>query len=491
MNRRRAAAGLAASLICGSGCALGPSALPETTRSAAPPASPPPAAPAPVAQAAMSPQPTRPPIAAPAPAPAPVAASIPALTPTPAPEAPTTPTSLNAPELPPVETAQAVAPPTIHDPAVSRVSLPASTDTARPLPARAPSPAGETPGSQPMAAAIPGGSENPGKPATMIAARVGDSVITLRELKRIVRERIQGRAEFSQLTDDQKNQLAREALEFLIDRAMLVQAARKDLKNPKQWDMFKEYVDKAWLDRELPSLIKRAKVADEYELDRQLKERGESLAEKREAFLLDTMSREYAMMKLQPKMEPPRLPEIYAYYRENLSSFDRPAQVSWREIFVPIDAEHNRDQAKQTADTALARLQRGEAFASVAKELSRSARAADGGLWQTGYDSYASTAVNEQLKQLPINQNSELIEDGRGFYIVRVEARRAAGPAPFEEVERQITEALMARNYEQRLTTFLKELRRQTPISSPLFEGTPSEPTQVRAGEATASRSSR
>lgn len=326
--------------------------------------------------------------------------------------------------------------------------------------------------------------ERPGKPATRIAARVGDTVITLHELEKVVKDRVhaqkQQQEEGQSISRDQVNQIARESLEYLIDRALMVQAARRELTKPKQWEMFKEYVVKEWNDDELPSLIKRAGVHDAYELERVFAERGESLEERRDSFLLNAMAREYAGMKLRNKITEPGLPEVYAYYRENLHSYDQAAQVTWREIFLPIDDQNDRDTSLRRAQDLHQRLGRGDDFAALARQFSRSPKAPEGGLWQTGYESFGSEVVNRALKQLAPGQLSPVLEDPKGFYIIRVEAVREAGPKPFQEVQRSIKLALMSDVSEQAMKEFLNDLYHTIPVSSPLFEGTVTEPKQIR-----------
>ena len=50
--------------------------------------------------------------------------------------------------------------------------------------------------------------------------------------------------------------------------------------------------------------------------------------------------------------------------------------------------------------------------------------------------------VNAALKSLPIGQSSGVIASPESFHVVRVEGRRAAGPASFEEVQDKIRPCL-------------------------------------------------
>ena len=54
---------------------------------------------------------------------------------------------------------------------------------------------------------------------------------------------------------------------------------------------------------------------------------------------------------------------------------------------------------------------------------------------ETSPGGYGIQAVNKALETLPIGQLSGVIEGPDGFHIVKVEKRRPAGPASFEEVQ--------------------------------------------------------
>ena len=322
--------------------------------------------------------------------------------------------------------------------------------------------------------------DDPGEPATLIAARVGDSIITIRELKRAIRERMQGGPGWSQISKAERNQRGREILEYLIDRQILIQAARDELKKPKQWDTLKEMMMRIWTEKELPAMIRRTKSTDEFDLSKKLAERGESLDEYRETFLLEEMARAYLSEKVRNKVQQPDLPEIYRYYRENLDRFQRSAQISWREIFIPTGDNSPESTALAQAETALQRVLSGEDFKLVAKAMSKSPRAQDGGFWQTTPGGFGSESVNAALDKLQVGQVSAVVKDPKGLYIVKLESRRAAGPAPFEDVQTQINEALMNAQFEKAMKVFVEKTQSRIVVVSPLFDGTPYAPKQSR-----------
>ena len=93
------------------------------------------------------------------------------------------------------------------------------------------------------------------------------------------------------------------------------------------------------------------------------------------------------------------LPEMLKYYNEHLhdKEYDRPAQITWRELVVEKGHHPNPADARRKADNLLARLNRGEDFATLARTESEgpSSIRAQGGLMQTSPGSYAVEAVNQ------------------------------------------------------------------------------------------------
>lgn len=311
---------------------------------------------------------------------------------------------------------------------------------------------------------------DPGREAAQVAARVGDTIITVRELKRAIRDRLGPNSSWNQLSREHKDALGRSALDALVDRALILQAARKKFDKPKQWETFREYFETLWTDRELPALLRRFHCENEIELRRKLESLNDSLDERRETFLQEQMARAYLSEILRHKVAPPDFRQIYGYYRSHRNRFDRPAEITWREIRLSADRYPDHAQRRARAEQILTRLQLGDDFASLARQFSDSPKASAGGLWKTSPGGFASQAVNDALERLAPGQISGLIDDPKAIYIIRLEHRRPAGPAPFEEVQTEIAEALQGQAFEAALDRYLRELKAVVPISYPLLD---------------------
>jgi len=298
-----------------------------------------------------------------------------------------------------------------------------------------------------------------GKPA----AWVGEEVITLHELTVVFKQRRKGMAAGQELSEEMRYYMAKTVLNDMVDRALVLQEAKRDLKDAKKFQKFMELADAQFYEEEVPPLLRQSATANVHELKTKMEERDESLDELREQFRLEFLSRGYMEQKLGPKMKVD-LHEMRDYYKAHLKDFDQPAQVTWREVLVEVEKSRNRSEARAKADALLARLRSGGDFAALAKAESDGPNRSDGGLWKTSPGSYSVPAVNAALESLPAGKVSPVIEGPTSYHIVMVEDRRPAGPASFAEVQDKCHHAIRRKKVNQETAAYLEKLRRRTVV---------------------------
>ena len=112
-------------------------------------------------------------------------------------------------------------------------------------------------------------------------------------------------------------------------------------------------------------------------------------------------------------------------------------------------------------------LKRGEDLAKLARSQSDGPTGSRnrGGLMETSPGGYAVVPVNSALMSLPIGQISGVIEGPQSFHIVKVENRRPAGPASFEEVQDKIKPIVQNQKILAERTAYINKLRRKTLIT--------------------------
>jgi parvulin-like peptidyl-prolyl isomerase len=353
---------------------------------------------------------------------------------------------------------------------------------AAPAPAPAPTPA-PPPGSAMRSDPGP----RPGRYIGMTIATAGDEAIGLRELEDSVREWQRTNLPPGQrLQPDQVNELATSLLEQLIDRALLTQEAQLTLlKGDKQRQMFNDFVDKQWKEQEVPRLLRKHDAKDELALRVKLVEQNRSIDLMKQTYRREVLAREFLHQQLKGRVVRPELPQLWAYYRQHLSQFDRPARVVWREILVRQGPE-GPQAARSRAEAILGRLRSGVDFATVAKADSQGPTAAKGGLWETQPGASAAPGVNAALEGLPLNAVSPIIEGPRGLHIVRVEARQPAGPAPFEAVQNEIAKTIQEQLFTKAVDEYTRDLRARSLVTYQF--GRPPAPRDAAARRVGASR---
>jgi len=308
-------------------------------------------------------------------------------------------------------------------------------------------------------------------------ARVGDEIITYHDLVLATRESLskyslpRGKEFDTQHQIEMANQinmLKIDALEGLIERSMLYQEAKHHIKDPKVLDRINEEADRIWHDNEILPLQREYNVDSEQQLKERLASRGRSLDSMRQSFRQLYLSRSFLHEKLRDRVNV-ELPDLLKYYEEHRAKheFDRSARITWRELVVEVPKYQTREAARRKAEGLLKSLQQGEEFAKLARAQSDGLASSRnrGGLMETSPGGYAVAAVNRAIESLPVGQVSGLIDGPESFHIVKVEARRAAGAASFEEVQDKIKPIVQNEKFQTESAAYINKLRRSTPIT--------------------------
>jgi peptidyl-prolyl cis-trans isomerase SurA len=318
------------------------------------------------------------------------------------------------------------------------------------------------------------------KEAGRAAARVGDEVITLHDLVLKVKDELKRHPPGRDLSREELNMVAKSVLAGLIERALVVQEAKRALKNPKQLERLNEAADKYWHDEEVPPLLRRYMVDNETQLKERLLESGRSLDSLRQSYRQDFLAQVFLDQRMSDRRKV-ELPEMLKYYNEHINDteFYRPAVITWRELVVEKARHSQETEARAKAEALLARLKKGEDFAKLARAESEgpSRVREQGGLMQTSPGSYAVESVNQALGSLPLGQVSPVLEGPTSLHIILVENRRNAGPATFEEVQDQIRRKVMIDKLRAAREEFIAKLKRNALVST-IFDGTDSDPNQ-------------
>lgn len=145
--------------------------------------------------------------------------------------------------------------------------------------------------------------------------------------------------------------------------------------------------------------------------------------------------------------------EVAAYYEAHPEQFEAPEQVHVKHIIVGT---------KEAAEKAMAELDTGRAFESVAQEMNMDAskaRGGDIGWYPRGrlVPEFENTAFALQKGEV-----SDIVQTRFGFHIIKIEDRRTASVRPFGEVEEavrlQTIQAMVEHQRKATIATLRKEL---------------------------------
>jgi parvulin-like peptidyl-prolyl isomerase len=318
--------------------------------------------------------------------------------------------------------------------------------------------------------------------ASMTAAKVGDEIITIRDLHAAVNDFCKRKdIPYNNLPREQKQELCANLMKELINQSLLLQEAKRTIKSPKMYDQFTAEAERFWREDQIPQLEIEFAAENEAQLREKLKEHGRSFETISQMTRRSWMADAFLHAKLKDKIKA-ELPELLKYYNEHLrdKQFDRPAQITWREIVVETGPKVTHEEARRKIEAIHESLRRGADFAALAKAQSEgpSRSREQGGLMQTSPGSYGVATVNEALGSLPIGQISPILEGPSSFHIVRVERRRAAGPAPFEELQDEIRAKILDKRFQAERAAYIRKLWDESPVST-FLDATASNPRQV------------
>ena len=157
-------------------------------------------------------------------------------------------------------------------------------------------------------------------------------------------------------------------------------------------------------------------------------------------------------------LDPEEARRIYEAQKEHFRAAPevRAAQIIVR--FLPTDGAEKKQAARAKIDQAWQRLQQGEDFAVVARELSESPMAAQGG--DLGYFSRGRTLpeFEDRVFATEVGQTTGIFETRHGYNIVKVLDRIEGRPYSFEEAQTSLMMVLAREQHDERLRGHVREL---------------------------------
>ena len=135
--------------------------------------------------------------------------------------------------------------------------------------------------------------------------------------------------------------------------------------------------------------------------------------------------------------------DVRARYDEKADEYSVPAKAKASMIVLNKGTTSEDNSAKQEeAEQVLARLEEGEDFAAVAREVSEGSHASRGGDWGWIDPTILTPKLRTALDAIEAGQHSGIIDVGEELYILKVDARQNASVVPYEEVRDELKSEL-------------------------------------------------
>jgi parvulin-like peptidyl-prolyl isomerase len=214
----------------------------------------------------------------------------------------------------------------------------------------------------------------------------------------------------------------------------------------------------------LAILMKEHQIETLADLDQVLRKYGSSLEKQQQAYLETNLGRMGIGDKIKPKAEVSHL-DMINYYHEHSDDFAVKARARFEIVTVKFANFPNKDAAWRALAAMGNEIFLGTPFAAVAKKGSQEPHAEKGGLYDwTNEGSLASEKINEAIFTLESGKLSPILEDDKGFHIVRVIERQPAGFIPFTDAQVKIKELINQKRREVAIKDYLEKLRAKTVV---------------------------
>lgn len=252
------------------------------------------------------------------------------------------------------------------------------------------------------------------------------------------------------IQDGDRIRVAFESLNVLLrDETLHQEALRRSL--PIQ----EGQIEKEWV-MELARLRRNLAVQDGSQLSEEevlaligMENRGQALARIERMMLIEAIAA-VIVVEFEDEMAVTD-EEVAAIFDKQQISFSRPTVYSVRQILILAQEDataEERVQARATIDQALARLQSGESFSGLAKELSEAPQGASGGE-MVGTEREFPPFLVRAVSPMAAGEISDIIESEFGFHLFQLVERRTGSVGTPEEAAPMIRKRLMAVRGEQ------------------------------------------
>ncbi len=291
--------------------------------------------------------------------------------------------------------------------------------------------------------------------------------------------------------------LEQQALEDMITKAIIVQAAKKEGVYPSKSEISKQ-IDEI-----------KARYGGEKAFKDDLKRFGYTMKEM-EDLVAFNVAYNGLYQKVTGKVEVTDT-EVREEYDKNKDKYVEPAKIKARAIFIkfndpsqpvapgqPTPQGRSEQDAQKIAQDIIKQLDNGADFAKLAEEKSEDERfKTDGGLIKdvAGNSPYSRGSVmlpkefdDAVMKLKPGKYTQTPVKTQGGYYIIKLESLTPEKQLSFEEARDRIKQTLLANNKQAKFDQYVADLRAKAKITNSLAKSAPQIPPQPQTQQQPASK---
>lgn len=257
-----------------------------------------------------------------------------------------------------------------------------------------------------------------------------------------------------QIQGPQLEQLKAMVLESLIDNELMYQIAKDNGYGPS--------------DEELDAEMKKTKgrFADENAYQQALDQQGLSEEELKQELAKQMTKTEFEEDKFGDQTTVDSS-EIKTFYNDNPEQFEQPEQVRASHILIQVPeeaTEEDKANAKDKLKAAQKRVEDGEEFSEVAREVSEGPSSEKGGDLDYFGRGQMVPEFEEVAFNMEVGQVSDIVETSFGYHLIKLTDHKDAATVPFEEVKGDIKTHLERVKLQEAKKAFLEEKKQNADI---------------------------
>ena len=258
-----------------------------------------------------------------------------------------------------------------------------------------------------------------------LAAKVNDTVITVGDVMTEIQRSPRLRGHFASGKSDDAAKLYSETLDMLIDRKLILQAAAEKKMTMQEWVV----------DNRVREIVKNAFEGDMNKLTEELAKSRVAVTDWRNTIRDDMIiqAMRYQMVEKNQQATPAAMRKEYKEHKARYAT-EYKATVSVILLRPPLSGDKETPSVTTRGDEIIARLEKGENFADLARRYSSDSHAKDGGQWKDVNPVEAfRPEIADTIAKLKVGEFSTLVNlDGWGF-IVRKDAESIGKQLSFAE----------------------------------------------------------